>query len=496
MDRRHFLRVTAAATAAASLHRASFAQDSTSLILHTDRPGPVMPLDFVGLSYERQQLADPTFFSAANTGLIARFRQLAPHGALRIGGNTAEFSWWKPTPNSVAPPRPPSRDVGNGEPATDFSYSVTPLAVDNLAAFLKATGWSVIYGLNLGTATPAINAQEAAYVTRVLDPHLQYLQIGNEADLFGKHLRDPKAWNADAYLAEWLAHARAIAAAVPAAKFGILDVASSMAWVTKVGELWPTVANKPQLVALSHHYYFTGPPDNPNATIPRLLAPDPRVLRDAATTATAARLLNARFRMTEGNTCYRGGKPGFSDVFAASLWAADYALTLASLGYAGINLHGGGGNEVANSLGGSLPGEALMPDPKAPHPRPFYTPIANIDSHYVPEPVFFGLQFAGHLAGSTIIPVTLNAAGINATAYAAKMPTGHTLIAIINKDATRDLALTINARAILATETLTAPALDAHSATLAHQPVSHLMRSAAEPIPITIPHASAKLITI
>jgi hypothetical protein len=32
--------------------------------------------------------------------------------------------------------------------------------------------------------------------------------------------------------------------------------------------------------------------------------------------------------MTEGNTCYRGDKPGVSDVFAGALWAANYSLLL------------------------------------------------------------------------------------------------------------------------------------------------------------------------
>ena len=67
--------------------------------------------------------------------------------------------------------------------------------------------------------------------------------------------------------------------------------------------------------------------------------------------------------MTEGNTCYRGGKPGFSDVFAATLWSADYCLLLASLGYSGVNLHGGSAKQVANSLGGTLPGDALITNP-------------------------------------------------------------------------------------------------------------------------------------
>ena len=48
------------------------------------------------------------------------------------------------------------------------------------------------------------------------------------------------------------------------------------------------------------------------------------------------------FRMTEGNSCFGGGKPGVSDAFASALWGADYMLTCALAGYCGVNLHGGG----------------------------------------------------------------------------------------------------------------------------------------------------------
>jgi hypothetical protein len=148
-------------------------------------------------------------------------------------------------------------------------------------------------------------------------------------------------------------------------------------------------------------------------------------------------------RMTEGNSCFRGGKPGMSDVFAASLWAADYLLTLASLGYAGVNLHGGEGKMVADSLGGTLPGELLMKDPKEPHPRPFYTPIADIDGKFVAEPVSYGMRFAQQFAGATMIPVEFDPGEVNATAYAAKRTDGKIILAIINKDATQDLELAL-----------------------------------------------------
>jgi hypothetical protein len=66
-----------------------------------------------------------------------------------------------------------------------------------------------------------------------------------------------------------------------------------------------------------------------------------KVQKTADTATAAAYKMGARLRMTKGNTCYRGDKPGVSDVFAAALCSADYSLLLASNNYSGINLHGG-----------------------------------------------------------------------------------------------------------------------------------------------------------
>jgi hypothetical protein len=71
----------------------------------------------------------------------------------------------------------------------------------------------------MGTNTPARAADEAALVSETLSNRLQYFQVGNEVDLFARHLRDPKTWSAKTYLEEWLTLARAIAVRVPAAKF-------------------------------------------------------------------------------------------------------------------------------------------------------------------------------------------------------------------------------------------------------------------------------------
>jgi hypothetical protein len=487
MDRRRFLGTTAAASALALPAVRALAQNTSTpatLTLHADQSGPTLPSNYIGLSYEIEQLSDPSFFSAANTGLIEQFRALSPNGVLRLGGNTSDVGWWKATPDSAQPPLPSNvvLQTPKGERSPmDLAYAVTPEAVRNLRAFLDATGWTCLYGINLGSSTPARAADEAEFVHKTLGSKLEYFQVGNEPDGFGSRFRDKATWNADKYFDDWLAAANAIRARVHSARFGMPDVASHVTWFPTIADrlaamrvsdcpcdLDPHAACscvvapnappvRPTVVTLSHHYYFTGPPSNPRANINDLLHPDPKVTNNAAIARDAAQKLGTHFRMTEGNSCYRGGKPGFSDVFAATLWSADYALLLASLGYSGVNLHGGSAKQVANSLGGRLPGDELIANPNEVHPRPFYTPIADIDGKYVAEPTFFGLRFAGHFAGGTMVPLTFSPGAVNATAYAAKLPTGQTVVAIINKDETQPLHIDLSGYSV--GRVLTAPSL-------------------------------------
>ncbi len=484
ISRRKFLAAAAATAAVTRLGAQSPAAVQVTLILPTEATGPHMPADFIGLSYEIQQLVDPAFFSLKNTGLIRQFKALSAHGVLRLGGNTSEFAYWRPTLSSPEPQHLKTREVV-GEPKPQF-YPVTEEAVRNLAAFLKATGWSCLYGIGMGTNVPERAAAEAEFVAKTLGPSLQYFQIGNEVDLFDRHLRDPKTWSPKTYLDEWLTLAHAIVARVPHARFGFPDVAEKIEWLTEIADLWPSVQNPPHVTTLTHHHYFGGPATNPEVSIPNLLKPPTmaKVQKTADTATAAARKAGARVRMTEGNTCYRGGKPGVSDVFAAALWAADYALLLASNNYSGLNLHGGTGPSVANSVGGALPGDAMLKEKGetseqiSTHPHPFYTPIATFGSDYRLEPVAYGLKFAGSFSGGTFLPSDLTAriqaAGVNASAYAVKLEGGRTSVIILNKDAEKDLDLIVDfgteKSGAVETETLHAPALDSREA--------HITRSA------------------
>ena len=507
LSRRRFLSAAALTLAATRLRAQDPASGKVTLALPAKAEGAQMPADFVGLSYEVQQLADPSFFSAANAGLVERFRALSSSVVLRLGGNTSEFAYWRATPDSPEPEHPKTREVV-GEPKPEY-YAVTGEAVHNLAAFLKATGWSCLYGIGMGTNTPERAAEEAVFVHQALGDSLQYFQIGNEVDLFGHHLRDPKTWSAKTYLDEWLTLARAITARLPDAKFGMPDVAANVGWLTEIAALWPSIENPPHVTTLTHHHYFGGPATNPAVNIPNLLKAEAmaKVQQTADTATAAADKMSVRVRMTEGNTCYRGGKPGVSDVFAAALWAANYSLVLASNNYSGINLHGGTGKSVANSVGGFLPGDVMLkdqgatPDQIATHPHPFYTPIATVDGEYALEPVAYGLKFAGALSGGSFYKADFStpfeASGIDGAAFAAKLADGRTSVVVLNKDAEKDLDLTLDfgaAAGKVEMETLHAPALDSREAHITRSDKSvHLKHGKCR---LAVPRASGIRVTL
>jgi hypothetical protein len=408
-------------------------------------------------------LADPTYFAADNHELVALFKSLAPRGILRLGGNSSEFCWWKTKEADRPPELPASARIENNWMPHVFT-AIEPQAVDRLADFLKATGWDAIYGLNLGTGTPERDAEEAAYVAKKLGRRLLFFQIGNEPEFYrdaDNRLRG-QDWNFDKYLGQWLALAQAVIQRVPKAKFGGPDIGNNRQWIDQFARQAP-----PQLpgriVALSGHYYVMGPPDNPSVTVQRLLAPDRNVNRETPQIVNTAREHALVYRMTEGNSCYRGGKPGVSNAFCSALWAADYLLRLASFGCAGVNLHGGGASVIRLSLGGHLPGEKLSPDgPAIAAEGSFYTPIAGSrETGFKARPVFYGMKLAGALTGGKMRPATFEQTPANASAWAAEMPDGKTRLVLINKDAQQSIQIAIPATSGATLWRLDAPALTA-----------------------------------
>jgi hypothetical protein len=149
-----------------------------------------------------------------------------------------------------------------------------------------------------------------------------------------------------------------------------------------------------------------------------------------------------------------------------------------------------------------LKDEDAAPAEIASHPHPYYSPIAAFGSEYVLEPVAYGLMFAGSFTGGTLIQADLTsklqAAGVNAAAYAARLADGKTSVIVLNKDTKNDLSLrldfAVSKSGAVSIETLHAPSLESREA--------HITR-AAKPerlqdgkVTVSVPHASGLRITL
>jgi hypothetical protein len=400
----------------------SFAQSAARAKLEIDasKIGPTIPLDFTGLSYESAQLANPAFFSPANKRLIDLFRGLSPNGNLRLGGGSSEFT----TYSDPDPAGPPPFEVFGPDTSKTVKHGTvtTALALKNLRGFLDATGWSCLYGLNLGQGTKENAAAEAAAAYRILGPRLTAFQIGNEPDSFRNRYR-PASWGPADYLKEWNEFHDAIVARTPGAKFAGPDISNKVAFLTAFAEEAPKHRD---VVRLTAHYYAMGPAGSPDATIAQLLQPNPKqaTMHEAgfAAVAEAMKTADLPFRMSEGNSCWNGGQPGVSDTLASALWCADTMLRFAELGWCGVNLHGGGNG--------------------------FYTPIAGAPSTgFTRRPEYFGIQFGQSFAGASFLATTLTGGGEYVTAYALEQR-GRRRIAFINKgDASMKVELPSRSRA-------------------------------------------------
>jgi hypothetical protein len=407
---------------AAVCPRASFSQseellDAVRLRLDPRRPGKQIPADFTGLSYESAQLSDPTFFSGANTSLIGMVRRLGDHGVLRIGGNTSEYCFWAPkatqAEGSAAEERGPMGPDPGHKPAID--RQITPLAIRNLRDFVDATGWTLIYGLNMGKGTPADAAEEASYVLQMIGKKLIAFQLCNEPDLFSRNgIRKPD-YNAQQFNNEWKQFYDAIRARVPHAPFAGPDTAYGQDWLVPFASRF-----KNEVKFLSSHYYAEGPPTDPSMTIERLLT-NPKLQLQFEGMQRVLEQTGLPFRLAETNSCYAAGKQGVSDTFAAALWGGDLMYRLAQAGGIGINYHGGGYG--------------------------WYTPIAGtVQNGFVARPIYYGmLLFAQGGQGTLIDAATDAPQSTMLSAYGLRTGVGKLKVTIFNRHLKRGVRLNIAA---------------------------------------------------
>ena len=349
---------------------------------------------YLGFSYEKDALQEPCF-TGSNTNLINLFKWLGP-GMLRFGGNTVDaITWNEYGPGGVA-----------GQTA--------PRDIDSLAAFLRATGWQVIYSVNLARSTAANSAAEVAYAVKSLGSSLYGVEIGNEPDLFHNHISAYANWTFADFVQQWESFAGAIRAQSPSVMLvGPSTAGNANTWTIPFGQ-----AVGKQIGLLSQHYY-RGDSLAPTATIQNLISYDARLDSECGNLYAAASKNGIPFRITETNSYYNQGPQGIVDSYASALWVIDHLFHIAKLGGAGACIHGG-------SMNG-------------------YTPIEDNNGQvFMIRPEYYGMRFFAMAGSGNVLSTVLSVGSLNVTGYAIRNWKGDLSIVVVNKDEYQNVDLTID----------------------------------------------------
>lgn len=129
--------------------------------------------DFLGLGYEISSVARPGLLTSRNRVYVQLVRTLSARGVIRIGGNTSDYSVYSPTAAPVSSAK---------------GTVVNDAVLHDLGGFLSATGWRLIWGLNLGRGSIPDAIAEAHAVLAAAGRQLLAFEIGNEPN-WGLHKR-------------------------------------------------------------------------------------------------------------------------------------------------------------------------------------------------------------------------------------------------------------------------------------------------------------------
>jgi hypothetical protein len=409
-------------------------------------PGPALPGDFLGLSFESSVLGS-SLFDPARSNLPALLGDLGT-GRLRFGGNSVDrVAAWTASPTDPLPSWAASR--------------VDPDDLARLGALSRATGWKVDLGLTLGHPDLEAVAAEAASARRLIATGLATVQIGNEPDLLG-NLR--AGYGAADFRSDAAAYRAALTAAAPGVAVSGPDTANPAALASYAA------GEGTALATLDQHLYPLSRCGGVKPTIDELLSASTRNTegRLADLAVAAGRSLGLPVRLDETNSVSCGGQDGVSNTLASALWMVEYLVTVARHGVSGVGVQGG-----LAACRGYTP--LCVPGAKgaAPGTAPGIDAVADaslgaadaLGDRLAAQPDFFGLLLVHELEGGQWLPVTANPT-TPVWEAAVKMPSGAVRVVIVNPSPGSTAQITIQARGYAgpaSVQRLTGPSLMATS---------------------------------
>jgi hypothetical protein len=454
-------------------------------------PGRTLPSGFLGLSTEYWAIeqyagSDP---SAPDPVFEQLLRNLSPGQSLRlrIGGDSADRTWW-PVAGMTRPP-------GIAYALDDKWLSVTRALSADLGARL-------ILGLNLEADSAQLASSEAGALISGLDPvPIEAFELGNEPSLYsifpwyrtpsGKQITGRRpGYDFAAYLRDF----SAVAGQLPAHPLAA-PATGGPGWLPELGRL---LDSQPRVrIAAVHRYPLQlclTPQSSPRyPTVAHLLSPAASAGL-AAQFAGAVAAAHSRHRpllIDELNTVSCEPDRRVSQSFASALWALDTLFAFAQTGADGVQIHTfpGAGYELFTVRHGAHGSSARV------------------------SPEYYGLLMfeAAAPPGARLVPVS-PVAGLRTWATLGR--DRRLRVLLINPDPSRDRAVSLaipSASATGSLERLLAPSLEATGGvTLAGRSFGATSTSgvlhgslrveqvvpAGGRYPITVPAASAALLVV
>jgi hypothetical protein len=370
-------------------------------------PGRPVPRSFLGVSMEWTSV-EP-FGATARPGVVRLLRRIeAAAGsplALRVGGASADESWWNP--QGRPRPRTVLHDVDPG----------TLAALERLAAAHDAP---VTVGLNLSLGDPANALALARAAQRRLGSRLEALEIGNEPDLYTvartigpvpvRRLRKRARYDPAAYVREAARYLDVLERGLRTPpRFVVGGLAGNPAWVRALPAAVDALKDRRGALA-AHRYALPGcvlEPDAPSLR-ERLLSEATRErLRGLQPLVALAHRRGVPLWVAELNSAPCGGAPGVSDTFAATLWLTDALFSLLAMGADRADVH---------TWDGAV-----------------YAPFDRAGSEVRTRPPYFGMLAFARAAprAGRLVPVRLTDAG-RVRAWATVDTAGAVRIALVN----------------------------------------------------------------
>lgn len=316
--------------------------------------GRPLPNNYLGLAFTYQGAARWTgpASSPVDPVLVRLIRNLAPHGhpVLRIGGVSADRSWW--------PIRGYRKPIG-------IWNKITPAWARALRRLARAARARLILGINLEADRPAIVKVEShELVRRIGRRYIDSLQLGNEPDLYkvvpwyallhGHPVPEYLQKGTPVYArplsygpSDYAAEVARMLPRLPAVPLSGPDASGPDSRAARwMAALVPFLHPRGRVVTLTAHAYAAVKCDkDPSSflypSVPHLLglAASREQLDGLNHYVGVARSRGDGFRVDEMGIVSCGGLSGVANSMAAALWALDALFAMDAAGVNGVNLH-------------------------------------------------------------------------------------------------------------------------------------------------------------